>query len=101
MDFPLKLPYETLPTDATEIQVTVALIRHAVTQKYPDGLPRTELRLWDRMDRTLDTNVDHVELTTAQFTFLRDAIQAAKWPVQWTRLAVTFLDALEDVERTM
>jgi hypothetical protein len=101
MDFPLKIPYHPLPADANERQVTVALLRHAVTQKYPEGLPRTELRLWERVDRALDTEADHLELTTAQFTFIRDAIQAAKWPVQWTRLAVTFLDALEDIERTM
>jgi hypothetical protein len=101
MNFPLKIHYDPLPSDANEWQVTVALIRHAVTQKYPEGLPRTELRLWERVDRALESDTDHLELTTTQFTFLRDAIQAAKWPVPWTRLAVTFLDALEDIERTM
>jgi hypothetical protein len=101
MDFPLKLAYDRLPADATEVQTTVALLRHAVTQKYPEGLPKTELRLWDRIDRALDTQADHVELTTAQFTFLRDAVHGARWPVPWARLATTFLDVLDEVERTL
>jgi hypothetical protein len=101
MDFPLKLPYDRLPADATEVQVTIALIRHAVTQKYPEGLPRTELRLWDRIDRTFDLDPDHVDLTTAQFTFLREAVMSAKWPVPWARLATQFLDVLDHLEKTL
>jgi hypothetical protein len=101
MDFPLKIAYDKLPADATEMQTTAALIRHAVTQKYPDGLPRTELRLWERIDHALDGDPPSIELTAAQFTFVRDAAQAAKWPVPWARLATTFLDHLDAFERTM
>jgi hypothetical protein len=103
MVFPLKLAYDRVPADANEMQTTVAMIRHAVSQKYPDGLPRTELRLWARIDAAMDAEAppESLELTAAQFTFIRDCAQAAKWPVQWTRYAVTFLDALEAAERTL
>jgi hypothetical protein len=102
MDFLLKLPYNGLPPNATEVQTTIALIRYAVTQKYPEGLPRTELRLWARLEAAMEADgVDRVELTREQFTFIFECALAAKWQVGWTKVVVPFLEHLEACEKRM
>lgn len=99
MRLPLKLAYPTLPGDADEIRTTIALIRHAVAQKFPQGLPRVELRVWGKLEAALEEGLPELELSTTQWAFLRDAVHAAAWPVPWTKLVLTFLDALDEIER--
>jgi len=99
MRFSLKLPYPTLPGDADEVRTTTALLRHAVTQKYPQGLPRVEVRAWAKIEDILDQGGPEVDLTPSQWTFLHDAVMAAAWPVPWSKLVVVFLDAIADAER--
>lgn len=99
MRLPLKLAYPALPGDADEIRTTVALIRHAVNQKYPQGLPRMELRLWGKIEDLFDTGESEIELTPSQWGFVYDAVQHANWPVPWTKLVIVFLDAMGLAER--
>jgi hypothetical protein len=99
MRLPLKIVYSRLPQDADEVKTTIALIRHAVTQRYPQGMPRVELRLWGKIEDQLDEPPAELELTTAQWNLIYEASQAAHWPVPWARLALTFLTALDEAER--
>ena len=99
MRLPLKLDYRTLPKDAGAEQTTVALLRHAVNAKYPQGMPRAETRLWAKIEDELDSNPASVELSLDQFKFLREAVSGATWPAPWSRLAVTLLDAMDEAER--
>jgi hypothetical protein len=96
---PLELKYPTLPKDADARQTTVALIRHAVNAKYPAGVPRAETRLWAKIEDELDVATASVEVSLDQFKFLREAVSAAPWPAPWSRLAVTLLDAMDELER--
>lgn len=99
MTLNLKLAYPTLPGDATERQTTAALIRHAVTSQYREGIPRLELRVWGKIEALLDGPDDTIDLSTSQWTFIRDAVNKATWPVPWTKMVLVFLDALEEAER--
>ena len=101
MQLPLKLDYRTLPKDANAEQTTVALLRHAVNTKYPQGVPRAETRLWAKVEDALDEMPGSVEVTLDQFKFLREAVTGATWPAPWSRLAVTLLDAMDEVERSL
>lgn len=101
MLLPLKLDYKTLPKDADEIQTTVALLRHAVNSKYPQGVPRTEVRLWANIEDQLDQGSVNVEVSLDQFKFLREAVHGANWPAPWSRLAVVLLDAMDERERSL
>jgi hypothetical protein len=101
MLLPLKLDYKTLPKDADEIQTTVALLRHAVNSKYSAGVPRTEVRLWAKIEDELDTTPASIEVTLDQFKFLREAVHGANWPAPWARLAVVLLDAMDQGERAL
>jgi hypothetical protein len=101
MNLPLELKYSTLPKDADARQTTVALIRHAVNAKYPAGVPRTEVRLWARIEDELDVATASIELTLEQFKFLREAVHGANWPAPWARLAVVLLDAMDDLEKSL
>jgi hypothetical protein len=96
---PLKLDYKTLPKDADALQTSVALLRHAVNNKFPAGVPRTEVRLWARIEDELDATTASIDLTLEQFKFLREAVHGANWPAPWARLAVVLLDAMDEVER--
>jgi hypothetical protein len=99
---PLKLDYRTLPKDADEVQTTVALLRHAVNSKYPQGVPRSETRLWAKIEDALDDRTSvSVDLTLDQFKFLREAVIAAQWPAPWSRLAVVLLDSMDELERSL
>jgi hypothetical protein len=99
VQLPLKLDYKTLPKDANEVQTTVALLRHAVNSKYPQGVPRSETRLWAKIEDALDEMPGSVEVNLDQWKFLRDAVSGASWPAPWARLAVTLLDAMDEAER--
>jgi hypothetical protein len=101
MLFTLKLPYKTLPTDADEVKTTIALVRHAVNRRYPEGVPRTEVRLWARLEDAFDEHLPAIDITLDQFKFLREACLGATWPPPWARLAVVLLDALDEAERTL
>ena len=101
MLLPLELKYSTLPKDADAVQTTVALLRHAVNSKYPAGVPRSETRLWAKIEDALDEMPASVEVTLDQFKFLREAVSAANWPAPWSRLAVTLLDAMDEGERAL
>lgn len=101
MQLPLKLDYKTLPKDADAIQTTVALLRHAVNAKYPQGVPRSETRLWAKVEDALDEMPGSAEVTLDQFKFLREAVSGASWPAPWSRLAVTLLDAMDEMERSL
>ena len=101
MLLPLKLDYKTLPKDADEVQTTVALLRHAVNSKFPQGVPRAETRLWAKIEDELDLRTASIELTLDQFKFLHEAVQGATWPAPWSRLAVTLLDAMSEGERSL
>ena len=101
MLLPLKLDYKTLPKDADEIQTTVALLRHAVNSKYPQGVPRTEVRLWANIEDQLDNPSASVEVTLDQFKFLREAVHGASWPAPWSRMVVVLLDAMNEGERSL
>ena len=102
MLLPLKLDYKTLPKDADEVQTTVALLRHAVNSKYPAGVPRSETRLWAKIEDALDDRSSvSVDLTLDQFKFLREAVSGASWPAPWSRMAVVLLDVMDEVERSI
>jgi hypothetical protein len=95
----LKLPYSTMPPEADELMVTGALWRYAVNQKYPQGLPRLELRLWAKVEDELDRKVSPVDLSVDQWVFLRKTMTDATWPVPWARHAVLLLDHMDEIER--
>jgi hypothetical protein len=99
MLLPLKLGYKTTPKDADAVETTVALIRHAVNSKYPSGVPRTEIRLWARIEDEFDTKPPAVEISLEQWKFVSTACREANWPSQWSRLVVVLLDSLDETER--
>lgn len=101
MQFTLDLKYESLPRDADAQQTTAALIRHAVNKKYPDGMPRSETRLWGRLEEEFSGGATTLELSLEQYNFIRDAVQATTWPVPWARMAVTLMDAIDDLEHAL
>jgi hypothetical protein len=101
MQIDLKLPYPALPQDADEISTTGALWRYAVNKKFPDGLPRLELRLWAKIEDELDRKASPIEVTTDQWKFLRSAMEATQWPVPWARHAVVLLNAMDEIERSL
>jgi hypothetical protein len=99
MQVDLKLAYPSLPPDADELSTTGALWRYAVNKKYPEGLPRLELRLWARIEDELDRKVSPIDLTMEQWKFLRSAMETTTWPVPWARHAVVLLNAMDEIER--
>ena len=101
MQVDLKLAYPSLPPDADELATTAALWRYAVNKKFPDGLPRMELRLWARIEDELDRKVSPIEISVDQWKFLRGAMEATQWPVPWARHAVILLNAMDEIERSL
>ena len=67
----------------------------------PDGLPRSETRLWGGLEEKFTGGDSEIELSLEQFTFIRDAVQATTWPVPWARMAVTLMDAIDDLEHAL
>ena len=101
MKLPLALKYDALPNDANAAQTTAALIRHAVNQTHKDGLPRSETRLWAGLERKFADGASEVELSLEQFSFIRDAVGATTWPVMWSTMADTLMDAIDEAEHAL
>jgi hypothetical protein len=94
----LKLDYpQPWPENATAEQITLGLLRHAVTQKYPQGLPKLEVRLWARIEEEAASGADAIEISLDQSRFLAEALSATSWPVAWARSAVVLLDSLQQI----
>jgi hypothetical protein len=99
MQVDLKLPYPVMPPDADELQTTGALWRYAVNKKYPEGLPRLELRLWAKIEDELDRKVSPIDLSVDQWAFLRKVMADTPWPVPWARHAVLLMDHMDAIEK--
>jgi len=108
-------PYVFKPTDSATLEqqaqarrtLSEEFIHQAAAQMYPEGMTRTEGRIFKGIINALAANTDAIELNDTEFDFLYDMFMsprasttlkfkpiAMSWFVQW-------LDYLEAVKKAM
>ena len=96
MKLSLLAPYVKLPSDIKNARgLSEFLINEAINKKYPQGMPRTESRLYSKVLDQFYAEKDEIEVDDPTFLLIKEALDGSQLPATFSSWKWSLLEHLE------
>lgn len=100
MQLSLNVIYSKLPSDIKNAAgLTRFLIEEVVNRKYPNGLPKTESRMYAKVLDQFWSNADTIDIDDSTFLFIKEALDAVNLPPAFSSWKWSLIAYLETIDK--